>query len=183
MKPGRSDEPQVPRPVGPRWTGIPFPSYRYVPGVTPRHAHGDRYEQSGDVHRPWSPEEWGTLERYLYGIDLYNNGFFWESHEALEDLWKSAERGSIQGRFVQGIIQIAAANLHRHMGRRASSLRQAEKGLTNLGAALGEGPVYMGISIAEFSNRVRAYLSGKASKPPAIELIFGDGKTPTGSVP
>jgi uncharacterized protein len=168
------DEPHAPNPNWPRWTRIPFPSYRHVPGVTPHphtHVEGHRYGKPEQAHPPWNPQEWRTLEQYLYGIDLYNHGYFWESHEALEGLWRAAGRGSLQGRFIQGLIQIPAANLHRHMGREQNSLRQAEKGLHHLDAALSKGPIYMGIAIEEFSHRARAYFSGEVANPAPIELV------------
>jgi hypothetical protein len=178
LKPAISNEPHAPNPSWARWTRIPFPSYRYVPGALPhphRDAEGHSYGKREEVHRPWSPPEWRTLERYLYGIDLYNYGYFWEAHESLEALWKAAQRDSIQGRFIQGLIQIAAGNLHRYMGHKINSLRQAEKGLTHLGVALREGPIYMGIAIEEFSHRARAYAGGRILTPPPIELISDDG--------
>jgi len=53
---------------------------------------------------------------YLLGIDLYNLGYFWESHEAFEALWHAAGSASLEKQFFQAIIQIAASNLKFFMG-------------------------------------------------------------------
>src|ERR1035437_2234874 len=67
----------------------------YVPGV---HAHprrdptGHSYRPAPqlDRHPPWAPEEWRTLDDWLYGVDLFNRFYFWEAHEAWEGLWAAA---------------------------------------------------------------------------------------------
>ncbi len=51
---------------------------------------------------------------YLRGVELFNRGEFWESHEAWEDIWR--EDNSDERIFFQGLIQIAAA--FHHLGNR-----------------------------------------------------------------
>lgn len=168
------DDLQDPAPSRPRWTEVPFPPYRYVPGRNPHpraHPEGHSYGKPEEVHPSWNPDEWKTLERYLYGVDLYNYAYFWETHEALESLWRAAEPSSVKARFMQGLIQIAAASLHRHMGHTESALSQAEKGLGNLAAARSEGPVYMGIDVAKFSADARTYFADRTSRALMIDLI------------
>lgn len=168
------DELQTSAPSHSRWTEIPFPPYRYVPGRTPHprtHPEGHSYGKPEEIHPPWNPAEWKTLERYLYGIDLYNYAYFWEAHEALESLWRAAEPSSVKARFMQGLIQIAAANLHCVMEHKESACSQAEKGLSNLTAAGSEGPIYMGIEIEKFSSDAQAYFAGRSSRPLRIDLM------------
>lgn len=50
--------------------------------------------------------DWEALNK---GIELFNRGKFWESHEAWEDIWKRHTENSRI--FFQGLIQ-AAAGLH-----------------------------------------------------------------------
>jgi hypothetical protein len=50
-------------------------------------------------------------------VDLFNAGAFWEAHEALEAVWRSIEDES-EARVMQGLIQAAAALLHRERGNR-----------------------------------------------------------------
>ena len=48
------------------------------------------------------------------GVELYNAGRYWEAHEALEVLWREARPP--ERSLWQGLIQAAAAMLHRERG-------------------------------------------------------------------
>ena len=45
------------------------------------------------------------------GIELFNDGRYWEAHEAWEEAWTPDRRGPDSG-FYKGLIQIAAGCLH-----------------------------------------------------------------------
>jgi predicted metal-dependent hydrolase len=49
-------------------------------------------------------------EAFLKAIDLFNNKYFWECHEVLEDIWMT--KAPPLKTFIQGIIQAAAAFYH-----------------------------------------------------------------------
>lgn len=49
----------------------------------------------------------GEDPEFLKGIDLYNHGDYFEAHETWEGVWK--DRWDDDKRFVQGLIQVAAA--------------------------------------------------------------------------
>ncbi len=56
--------------------------------------------------------------RYLeHARDLFNRGEYWLAHEALETVWRSIIRKD-EARVWQGLIQAAAALLHRARGNR-----------------------------------------------------------------
>ncbi len=56
--------------------------------------------------------------RYLENArDLFNTGEFWLAHEALETVWRSIIKKD-EARVWQGLIQAAAALLHRTRGNR-----------------------------------------------------------------
>ncbi len=56
--------------------------------------------------------------RYLeHAQDLFNRGEFWLAHEALETVWRSIIKED-EARVWQGLIQAAAALLHRVRGNR-----------------------------------------------------------------
>jgi len=68
-----------------------------------------------DGGRPMAPDE---RHRYLENArDLFNTGEFWLAHEALETVWRSIIKED-QARVWQGLIQAAAALLHRARGNR-----------------------------------------------------------------
>jgi len=103
-----------------RYSKRPLPSYRYVPGVHPhpvRDPTGHSYDPHPRLatHPSWTPDEWRRLDAWRYGIDLFNEFYFWEAHEAWEGLWASTERETAPSLLLQGLIQIAAALLKAHM--------------------------------------------------------------------
>ena len=112
----------------------PFPPYTYVPGRSP-HPVSDPAGHSHGAHRP-PPEpleaaQWRSCRPYLYGVDLFNHGYYWEAHEVWEGLWNAAGREGVTADFLKGLIQLAAAGVkvrqglvtgvERH-GRRAAEL-------------------------------------------------------------
>jgi hypothetical protein len=149
-----------------------FPDYRFVPGLTP-HPRRDPNGHSFGTEEPRpdhvAPESWRDNQTYLYGVDLYNYGYWWESHEQFEALWSLTAPHTAEARFLQGLIQVAAANLKRHTGASESARRLAARALENL-AATGS-PVFMGLPIEPFIAAVRrCHLDDASGLVPMIEL-------------
>jgi len=66
--------------------------------------------------------------RFEEGVQLFNDGLFWEAHEAWEDVWR--EKQDPQRQLIQGLIQAAAAyHLIRSRPRINGALRNIEKSL------------------------------------------------------
>jgi predicted metal-dependent hydrolase len=85
-----------------------------VPGESPhprRHPAGHSHGRPEPTAWRLAPDDWQQSDAYLYGIDLYNFAYWWESHEVFEAFWHAAGRRTEQGRFFQALIQLAAANL------------------------------------------------------------------------
>ena len=51
---------------------------------------------------------------YQRGVELLNHGEFFEAHEVLEDVWRTASEPD--RKFLQGLIQVAVAFHHRSCG-------------------------------------------------------------------
>jgi len=171
---GPAAGPLPPVPGWPRYTDLPFPPYRFVPGASPHpvvdprgHSFGRRPEPAP----PWDPGHWRELTAYLYAVDLYNYSYWWECHEALEVLWHAAGRKGPAASFLQGIIHVAAANLNRHRRKSEGAQRQAGKALARLEEVLRTESVYMGLEVPAFARQVREhFFSGVRPIPPLIEL-------------
>lgn len=59
----------------------------------------------GDISEPRLREQ--DWEDFNTGVDLFNQGAYWESHEAWEHVWKRHDESSRV--FFQALIQLAAA--------------------------------------------------------------------------
>src|SRR5438034_61382 len=73
-----------PRPIARLVPEQPFPAYSYVPGHFPHPLSDPRGHSFGvQPERPASldPEHWRLSRPYLYALDLFNYGYYWEAHE------------------------------------------------------------------------------------------------------
>ncbi len=70
------------------------------------------------------------------GIELYNAGEFFESHEVLEEAW-TPERGP-RRLFLQSLIHVAVGAYHCSRGNAVGACRQLRKALRKMEAYLPE---------------------------------------------
>jgi uncharacterized protein len=154
-----------------RYASDPFPPYRYVPGRTPhprRHPAGHSYGRPEPRPALVAPEAWATSGAYLAAVDLFNFGYWWECHEAFEALWNGAGRQGEQARFLQGLIQIAAAGLKRVQGPPAGARALARRGMDRLAATPSP---YMGIDVRALLVQAETYFFREAETPPRVILL------------
>lgn len=160
-----------------RYAQRPFPVYRYVPGLHPhptRDPAGHSYQRRPTLnrHAPWRPQDWRTLEDWLYGVDLFNHFFFWEAHEAWEGLWAAVPRQTPPSLMLQGLIQIAAALLKMHVRALAGARALSTEGLEKLRRAAAAEPRLMGLDLCEVAEAFAAYFA--AIKHNVVPLVGGD---------
>lgn len=109
---------------------IPFPSYSYVTGRFPHPIRDPAGHSFGVVPAP-APvpisERWRDCRNYLYGLDLFNHGYYWEAHEVWEGLWHAAGRTGTTALFFQGLIKLAAAGVKAREGRPEGVRRHARR--------------------------------------------------------
>lgn len=67
-------------------------------------------------------------------VDRFNRGAFWDAHEALETIWRAVD-DEAQALVLQGLIQAAAALLHRERGNRHGVTRVGNAALQKLAGA------------------------------------------------
>lgn len=147
--------------------GRSFPPYAFLPGRDP-HPTRDPAGHSFDLAEAPPPalpaSGWRSNAPYLWGVDLYNHGFLWESHEAWEGLWHVSKPDRIQALFLQGLIQCAAAWLKIAMDQPRGMERLAALALEKLDEVAREsGGDYMGLDLEAFRPSVRAF----AARSPA----------------
>ena len=113
-------EPDAVWPEAPRYCpDYELPPYRYVKGL---HPHPER-DPKGHFHTNERPSfsriayyNWEENESYLYGFDLYHQGYLWESHEAWESIWTLTEKDSRERNLLSALILNSAAQLKAHVG-------------------------------------------------------------------
>ncbi len=146
-----------------------FPSYSFVPGYFPHPINdpeGHRYgEWEREVDEP-DPEHWTACEDYLYGIDLFNHGYYWEAHEAWEDLWNACGRVGVCADFFKALIKLAAAGVKVKTDTPSGVLTHANGAATlfhQIQDSLGGTGSYMGLDL----NELISYAEAIAEHPPS----------------
>jgi len=92
-----------------------LPNYTYIPGTeTPhpiRDPRGHSHSRKGKTSKALVPEQWADNRSYLLAIDFFNHGFYWESHEEWERLWRASGADTLVGRFLKGLVKLSAAGV------------------------------------------------------------------------
>ena len=83
-------------------------------------------------------------------------------------MWHAAGHKSPTGQFLQGIIQVAAANLKKFSGLEGTPLKLAKEGLAR---HAGLPSLYMGVDLEAFARDAVAWHEGRASSPALIRLF------------
>lgn len=150
-----------------RYSRRPLPPYRHRPGETP---HPER-DPGGHLHgrveppaRAVTSESWSRNEDYLYAVDLFNEGYYWEAHVFWERLWALSETEPELRRRLAGLIQLAAASLKNVQG----ATEGARKLLHRAEANLGEG-TSLGVDGSGLLRAALAFVDSGAA-PPTIDL-------------
>jgi hypothetical protein len=96
--------------------------------------------------------------------ELFNTGEFWLAHEALETIWRSIIEGA-ERQVWQGLIQAAAALLHRERGNRHGIVTVGAAALAKLA-----GPQHPAVEFetVQFRARLARTLAGEGD-PPHLE--------------
>ncbi|MFL5244379.1 MAG: DUF309 domain-containing protein [Gemmataceae bacterium] len=162
----------------------PLPAYAFVPGRFPHPVSdplGHSYKRTRETIDLPQPQDWSNCEAYLYGIDLFNHGYYWEAHETWEDLWFACGRTGAMADFIKGLIQLAVAGVKVREGISEGVRRHAERAgelfeqtVSRLG---GKSPHYMGLELNQllsFSREIAANAAViKAHPTKAVEIVFG----------
>lgn len=132
----------------------PLPPWSYVPG---RHPHPIRDEAGHSFGREVSvsdfhPDRWDACEEYLFGIDLFNAGFYWEAHEAWEAVWIAAGRTGTTADFLKGLIKLAATGVKAREGNANGVRRHAGRAAQLFGESGSREATLAGLSPAELQS-------------------------------
>lgn len=161
----------------PRWLpDLPLPPYAYRPGETPhptRDPDGHSYDMENTPPPP-DPARWRDAADYLWGLDLFNHGYYWEAHEAWEGLWVACGRRGPTATFLQGLINLAAAGFKARLGNRRGLRANAGTAARLFRAAAAEpgegGGRFMGLDVAFLAAAAERFRD--SSPPPAFDVVL-----------
>lgn len=166
-----------------------FPPYAFTPGVGAHPTHdpeGHSYNRLEEEVEAPDPMRWAINERYLYGIDLFNYGYYWEAHEIWEDLWNADGRIGLPSDFLKGLIKLAAAGVKIREGVPRGAQAHASGAAALFEAVwkrIGvDNDRYMGLSLKElieFSQSLIRRMQEKMQRPNNEQIVFDFVLIPT----
>ena len=104
-------------------TSIQLPAYAYIPGQNERHPEDAFDLISNTAIAGNSAEQLSHCDAFQAGLLFLDKGYYWEAHEVLEPVWMLLDAGSVERKFVQGLIQIANGYLKLRMGKPKAAKR------------------------------------------------------------
>ncbi len=130
----------------------------------------------GHVPIPCEPltiGNWRTSVPYLWGIDLFNHGYYWEAHESWEGVWLASGRAGTVADFLKGLIKLAAAGVKAREGNAAGVARHAHRA-TDLFQQIAAGldrpeGIYLGLRLPRLLD-LAAWLANNTAQTLATSL-------------
>lgn len=157
---------------------IAFPPYSYVTGRFPHPTSDPRGHSFGHVLPPPPvpvSERWRDSRAFCFAVDLFNHGYYWESHEVWESLWHACGRHGTAADFLKALVKLAAAGVKAREGRPEGwrrHLRRSSELLAQIQQQLGPSVArYFGLVLAEL---VAAVDQAREAGPPAYASAADD---------
>ena len=94
------------------------------------------------------------------GVELFNQGRYWDAHEAWEEAWTPDRHGPDRG-FYKGLIQVAAGCLHYGRRNRRGAVNKWRAGADYLRPYL---PRHRGVELAPLVAAVDGFLAAMAAE-------------------
>lgn len=166
-----------------------FPPYTFIPGRTPHPISdpaGHLFGQPLQLPEPLDPVRWQENRAYLYGVDLFNYGYYWEAHEVWEGLWRAAGRTGLLAEFLKGLIKLAAAGVKVRQGQPqgvASHAAGAVSLFHDIAQQLGgEEAQYLGLGLRDllaFTVQIERQAANVCSdEDPSVKVVFDSALRP-----
>ena len=106
-----------------------------------------------------------SADPLLPAVLLWNARLFFEVHEVVENLWRSAS--GKRRLALQGLVQAAGSYVHREAGRMQAAARLGQKAATNLRASAG--------ALGKIANMAELITCLQSNAAVAPRLIFAAG--------
>lgn len=158
-----------------------FPSYAFVSGYYPHpnnDPEGHSYGKPEQTPEKLDPGNWQKSQLYLYGIDLFNRGYYWEAHEIWEALWRLTESGDPAELLLHGLIKLAAAGVKVRQNN-SNGIRSHTRGAKHYFGQLrriSESDYCCGFlieSLKSFANEVQVQADEFHGEPTeSVEIVF-----------
>jgi hypothetical protein len=146
-----------------------FPDYQHDPGITPhpyRDEGGHSFGQDEPTVERLDPADPLACEAFLFGFDLFNHGYFWESHVWWEALWHAEGRTGDVATVLKALIRLGAAGVKARSGVNGGVKSHCEASadlLDEVRERTGERWL-IGVDLRELATHARSVAEGTPSR-------------------
>jgi hypothetical protein len=147
-----------------------LPPYAFVPRGPWPHPYsspqGHSYGIGPRAAPPIDEANWNSSALYRRGLELFNQGFYWEAHEAWETLWNAHGRQGATADVLKALIKLAAAGVkvrERQPGGVVTHARRAEGLFQAVRAQVG--PRWLGLDLMALASIARTVAQAPPSDP------------------
>jgi len=106
---------------------------------------------------PLSEENFRENKAYLFGLDLFNYGYFWESHVWWEALWHEAGRKGEIADFLKGLIKLSACGVKVELKQIDISQGHFDRALELFNPLAKDHKTFFGIDLAELTKKLKTW--------------------------
>ena len=131
-----------------------LPDHAHIPGQNARPPDDAFAAIKAQALNPTTSATAAQNRAFQAGLDLLENGFYWEAHEVLEAVWMNAPANTPERHLVQALIQLANAALKHRMGRPKAVARLTAITRNLLSQAGPPGADLMGLDLDAISTAV-----------------------------
>ena len=121
-----------------------FPALTYVPGQVP-HPHRQELDERSDESLPQPGSD--LRRNLLFGLELFEQGFYWEAHEAWESVWVELGRSGAEANVIKGLIKLAACGVKCLCANRNGATRHIVRGVAIFAGSACEFVLVGGVQI------------------------------------
>lgn len=152
-----------------RFSQIPLPPYKFQKRVYPhptQHPDGHFRDKPTFKCPDLAADNWRDCPGYLFALDLFNHGFFWECHEVLEDLWFAVEPGTPVRHFLQAFIQCTVTHWQASCGRDSAARNLLKRIPRHVKKAAG---LRLGLGIDELHEATIRFVDAPGELPELLD--------------
>ncbi len=134
-----------------------FPPYVFIPGENPHPKKtGGHMEGEGDPVAPLIELSHPEKNDFLrYSLDLYNHGYFWESHVYFEALWNTHGRTGSVADFLKGMIKLGAAGVKINIHQKEAAIGHFDRAKELFQSVMKiEGSVFLGFDLKSILSQI-----------------------------
>lgn len=147
-----------------------LPRYAYLPG---QFAHPIRDPAGHSFKNDHDPEITSPTDEFVWGADLFNQGYYWEAHEAWELLWQQAGKATPERLFYKALILLAATGVKLREGKLRPASRHCGRAAAHLRAVQERGGYDTGLTLTvadliEKTGQIASVAPSRSHEPQAV---------------